>query len=229
VRYSESGNSDLMEVFKLCPIFSGVEEGELNKVAEVAVLMCFEKGEIIVREGELLSYLFTVKEGVVKVFKSSLSGRAFTIDVRHRGETFAELATLEGVPCFAPVIALEDTVVVGIDRNGLLVFIERNPVIAMNILRVEGERIRNLYSKVINLVADSASQRLIKVIHTLTSKYGNTLLLTHNEIAEMSGSTLETSTRVITQLKNNGILVPIRGKLIIKDQKKLQALSEGYL
>jgi CRP-like cAMP-binding protein len=72
-----------------------------------------------------------------------------------------------------------------------------------------------------DLVADNATNRLVKTLFTLSTKYGDTLNFTHQEIAEMSGISTETATRIMTQLKNASILEVARGRVIIKDKDKL--------
>ena len=70
-------------------------------------------------------------------------------------------------------------------------------------------------------------QRLASVLLMLSTKLGPTLPFTRQEIAEMVGTTTETAIRVMSSLKNRGIIRSVRGKVIILDEQKLRLLSEG--
>jgi CRP-like cAMP-binding protein len=74
----------------------------------------------------------------------------------------------------------------------------------------------------IDLATANAAQRLIKVLGLLTDKYGKTLYFTHEEIAELSLTSIETTTRCFNQLKNRRIIATSRGKITIIDRKKLR-------
>ena len=61
----------------------------------------------------------------------------------------------------------------------------------------------------------------------LSLKLGLTLPFTRQELANMAGTTIETAIRVMTRLKDRGIIRSVRGKVIILDKEKLRLLSEG--
>ena len=102
-----------------------------------------------------------------------------------------------------------------------LAFIARNTIVGARIIHIEMERTCNLYEKIIDMISDSAPQRVINTLHMLTKYYGATLHFTHHDIAMLSWTTIETTTRIITQLKNLGFIVSTRGKIMIKNHEKL--------
>jgi len=211
----------ILELFHECPVLADVDRYELERLADASVIRCFNKGEIIDREGEISNSFYIIKDGIVKVFKASPSGKEFIIDMRYKGEIFGEAAVIKGIPHFASTQALQNTEVVAIGRRDLLDSMARNPFIASRIADVEFDKIHNLYDRIIDLVADNARQRLSKILYVFSCKYGNTLQFTHKDIAEMSGTTAETVTRVMTQLKNSGILSSTRGSVTIIDRERL--------
>jgi len=65
------------------------------------------------------------------------------------------------------------------------------------------------------------------VLLMLSAKLGPTLPFTRQEIADMVGTTIETAIRVMSNLKDRGIIRSVRGKVIILDRERLKLLGEG--
>ena len=222
-KYGEkSGELDIIKVLQECPILSTVDRLELEKLAKFASILHFGRGAIIVLDEETPTKFHIIKDGIVKVFKTSQAGKEFTIDIRYRGEIIGLIPVIKGIPHFASTRALADTEIVAISRQDFLDFIDRNPAVASRITDSEFQRICDLHERLMGLMADNASRRLVKTLFALFGKYGSTLHFTHQEIAEMSGISTETATRIMTQLKNSGILKSARGKLIITNAEKLR-------
>jgi len=220
-------STDLIEFLKQLPIFAGLEEDELAKIASVSTPRHFRKGEFVIMEGGTPPSFHILQEGMVKVFKQSSSGKDFTVGVFHRGDTFGEVAVFDGKPCPASAQAITNASVLTIRKEEFLSFVARNPVIAMKIIGIVGERVRSAHSRLRDLATDRVDQRLSKILLMLASKHGTTLSFTRQEIAEMTGATTETIIRVMNRLKKSGIIRSTRGKIIILDETKLRLLSSG--
>jgi len=220
-------SADLIRFFRQSPIFASLDEDELKKIAGLATSHHFKKGEFIILEGDAPLPFHIIQEGRVKVFKQSSSGKDFTIGAFHHGDTFGEVAVFDGKACSASAQAMDETIVLTIRRDEFLSLVARNPIIAMKIIGIMGERIKSAHNSLRDLAADRVEQRLTKVLLMLSSKYGTTLPFTRQEIADMAGTTTETTIRVMNRLKNSGIIRSTRGKMIIMDKTKLQLLSNG--
>lgn len=97
----------------------------------------------------------------------------------------------------------------------------------MKVIGIMGERIKSAHNRLRDLATDRVEQRLTKVLLMLSSKFGNTLPFTRQAIADMTGTTTETTIRVMNRLRNSGIIRSTRGKTIILDENKLRLLSSG--
>jgi CRP/FNR family cyclic AMP-dependent transcriptional regulator len=221
----ETEKLEILALLQQCSILFDLDKYELESLAGAAVIHHFNKGMVIDQEGEISTSFHIIKNGIVKVFKTAPTGKEFIIDVRCEGEVFGEASVLKAVPHCASTKALQNTEVVDIRRRDFLDLMARNPAIAQKIADLEFDKIQRLYESLIDLVASNTHQRLIKLLHRLGHKYGNTLRFTHQEIAEMSGTTAETVTRVLTQLRRSSILRLTRGSVIIIDKEKLKSLA----
>ena len=99
--------------------------------------------------------------------------------------------------------------------------------VALRIISVLGERLRDTQGRLRDLAGERVEQRLAGTLLMLSSKLGTTLPFTRQEIADMAGTTTETAIRVMSRMKERGIIRSIRGKTIIIDGTKLRLLSEG--
>jgi CRP-like cAMP-binding protein len=220
-------SADLIGFFKRSPIFASLDEDELKKIAVLATPRHFKKGEFIILEGDTPPSFSIIQEGRVKVFKQSSSGKDFTVGVFHRGDTFGEVAVFDGKPCSASTQAMDEATILTIPREEFLSFVAQNPTVAIKIIGIIGERVKSAHDRLRDLTSDRVEQRLTKILLMLSSKCGPSLPFTKQEIADMTGTSMETAIRVMSRLKNSGIIHSTRGKTVILDEDKLQLLSSG--
>ena len=97
----------------------------------------------------------------------------------------------------------------------------------MGIIGVLGGRLREAQGRLSDFAGERVEQRLARTLLMLSSKLGSSLPFTKQEIADMAGTTTETAIRVMSRLKQGGIIRSARGKVIILDEAKLRLLSEG--
>lgn len=223
-------NINKAEVLKQTPIFSGSDAEELTKLAGLAVVHRFTPGEFIFYEGDAPDWFYIVCEGRVKILKQSPLGKDVIIAVFSPGEMLGEVAVFQGKPYPASAQAADEVVLLlGIRHQELLPFLAHHPQIALKIISTLGERLKNAHERLKDLATERVEQRLAKVLLMLSSKMGATLPFTRQEIADMAGTTIETTIRIMSQLKKRGIIHSHRGKIIILDETKLKLLTETTL
>ncbi len=219
--------SSKAQILKRSPIFASLNDDELSELANLATERNFMSKEFIFWDGDTADWFYVVAEGKVKVLKHSSSGREFIIAFLDPGEMFGEVAVFENKPYPASAQAVAETKVIGIKREEFLSFLTNRPQVALRIINVLGERLRDAQNRLRDFAGERVEQRLASVLLMLSAKLGLTLPFTRQEIADMVGTTTETAIRVMSHLKDRGIIRSVRGKVIILDEKKLRLLSEG--
>ena len=218
---------DKVDILKHSPIFSSLNDDELSELANLAVERNVMSNEFIFWEGDDPEWFYIVASGKVKVIKYSSLGKEFIIAFFDPGEMFGEIAVFENKPYPASAQAVAETRVVGIKKEVFLAFIAQRPQIALRIINILGGRLREAQSRLRDLAGERVDRRLAGVLYRLSSKMGPTLPFTRQEIADMAGTTTETAIRVMSGLKERGIIRSARGKVVIQDEEKLRLLSEG--
>ena len=220
-------DSGKAQVLRQSLIFSGLNEGELAELAGLAISRSFRPGEFVLWDGDAPDWFYMVAEGRVKVLKHSSLGKEFIIAFFGPGEMFGEVAVFENKPYPASVQAAAETKVLGIRRQDFLSFLAHRPEVALRIINVLGGRLRDAQGRLRDIAGERVEQRLARTLLMLSSKLGPTIPFTRQEIADMAGTTTETAIRVMSRLKDGGIIRSLRGKTIIVDETKLRLLSEG--
>ena len=219
--------SDKAEILKSSFIFSSLNDDELGELADLSIEHSFVPNEFIFWDGDAPEWFYIVAEGKVKVLKHSSLGKEFIIAFYGHGEMFGEVAVFENKPYPASAQAVAETKVVGIKREDFLSFLANHPQVALRIVNVLAGRLRDAQGRLRDLAGERVEQRLASVLLMLSAKLGLTLPFTRQEIADMTGTTTETAIRVMSHLKDRGIIRSVRGKVIILDEEKLRLLSEG--
>lgn len=216
------------QILKRSPIFNSLDDNELDQLTNLSVQKKFLPGDFIFWEGDIPQWFYVIAEGNVKVIKHSSLGREFIISFFGPGEMFGEVAVFGNKSYPASAQALTETEVIGIQREKLHTFLSNHPRVALTIINILGERLRDAQSRLRDLAGERIEQRLANVLLMLSTKMGNTLPFTRQEIADMTGTTIETVIRTISQLKRRKIIHAPRGKIVISEKEKLRLLSEGH-
>jgi len=215
------------QILRRSSIFSSLNDDESSELAELTIERSFMPNEFIFWDGDAPEWFYIIAEGKVKVLKHSSLGKEFIIAFFGSGEMFGEVAVFENKPYPASAQAMVETKVVGIKREAILSFLANRPQVALRIINVLAGRLRDAQGRLRDLAGERVEQRLASVLLMLSSKLGLTLSFTRQEIADMAGTTTETAIRVMSHLKDRGIIRSVRGKVTILDEKKLRLLSEG--
>jgi len=219
--------ADKVAILRQSTIFSGLTENELSELARLATERRFQPGEFVFWEGDAPGWLYIVARGRVKAIKHSSLGKEFIIAFFESGEMFGEVAVFEDKAYPASAQAVEETQVLGIRREDFLSFLAQRPEVALRIINVLGGRLRSAQSRLRDIAGERVDQRIARILLMLSARLGPTLPFTRQDVADMAGTTLETTIRVMSRLKDGGMVRSARGKIIITDESKLKLLSEG--
>jgi CRP/FNR family cyclic AMP-dependent transcriptional regulator len=190
----------------------------LDKIAAVATVRAFPKRAIIVTEGDDSDSLYVMISGKARVFVADDKGREVQLNQLGVGEYFGEV-TLDGGPRSASVMALEDCRCAVVKRAELTPFIEKNPELAIHIVRKLARRVRDLTENVRSLALMDVYGRVARLLLELAEdKEGRLVVsepLTHKDIASRVGASREMISRIFSDLADGGYVRKEEGLLVI--------------
>ena len=213
---------DRVRIFREALGFEGFNDSDLQKIAEVSFLKHYSKGEIIFHQNEPCRFFYIVAKGLVKVFIYSYTGARITYLLAERGEPLNLVGPFTGEPRSLFAEAMIDSAVIHVKREDFVNFAFQHPSLVINIISILGKAIDSANSRIIDMMEKRVKQRLLRVLYTLYRKFGDTIELTSNELADLAATTTETTLRVMAQLRKAGIINSRRGKVTILKPEKLK-------
>ena len=207
------------ELLKRVPLFEGLNDDELEALSDVALLRVFPKDRVVIMAEEEGDSLFVIHTGQVKVSIVSEDGREVILSILGEGNFFGEMALLDDNPRSANVTTMEETELLMVRRADFLRFIQRSPQTAIKLLSVLAGRLRKTDRKIEGLALSDVTGRITQTLLQLAEEQGSStpegVLIrnrpTHQDLANMSGTTRETVSRVLKRLENQGY-ISHRGK-----------------
>ena len=100
---------NVVEILHSCRLFLGVNARGFQRLATIARICRFEKGQIVFRDGQECPGVYVLGSGLVRVFKTSPNGKEHVLHMIGPGNTFAEVAAIGGFHCPASAEAIADT------------------------------------------------------------------------------------------------------------------------
>ena len=195
-------------------LFSDLTEEELSSIVCRVSLREFQKGQVILHEEDANKYMYSVLEGEVKVFHTNEDGKDSIVAFHGAGESFGEVSLIDQLTTPATVAALERSLLLIIGRDDFFDIIQNQPKVMNKLLRLLTGRLRHSLNQIRMLHFRDASYRIMTSIKAMAADRGEPapegillkLRLTHQNIADMTGLTRETVTRVIDRWKKADLL-----------------------
>lgn len=211
-------SSDLQTRARLlrnAPGFNQLGEDACQLLANLATPRCFPKTTFIFHEGDPSDYFYIVLEGRVKLFRESCSGKIIIMAVAHQGDTLQSVGLFTNEPHWLSAQAIDDVTLLCTRKEEFLHFVNKYSSVLIGIINVLAEECQSAHIRLTGVITNPVEQRVVDVLQSLAHKYGNILLLTCEEIAEIAGTTRETTAKVVTKLKKAGIISTRRGRITI--------------
>ncbi len=217
-------------ILKKIPLFSGLDDKELEKINRLVKIMDYPKGCFVFHEGELGEKTYFIKSGKVKIFKTSKNGKEQILGIKVKGDIFGEVTLLNPVRYPASAQALEDSWIGCISNCNLEIYIKNHPDVSLNLIKTLNKNLLEAQHKIKNLAVNDTYTRTVLELIELSQKFGVTtpegikinLVLTRQELAGMIGTTRETISRILAKLKQEETINIINKHIYIKDIEKLK-------
>jgi CRP/FNR family transcriptional regulator, cyclic AMP receptor protein len=220
-----------VELLRSVPLFSDLEQGELERFSLVAVPRSFPAATRVFHEGDHSDACYIVRSGSFRVTREHSDGRAITLATLGPGDIFGELAMLDGEVRSASVEALEDGELLALPASEVRALLSRHPEITVKLiaalvrrLRAANERIsRQSFQTVPSRVAGVLSQLVAEETPQQARDGGEvTIRMNQADLAQLAGTSRESVSRFLADLERAGIVRPGRGRVAVLDPGRLR-------
>jgi CRP/FNR family transcriptional regulator, nitrogen oxide reductase regulator len=226
---------NLLDFLRASAVFAGVPARELSALAGVAREQTYRPREVVFEETEPAHWFCIVRSGRVKIVRQSRAGKDVVLDVLGPGEPFGGVAAIEGRPYPASAQTIEPTVVLKLPSDAVRALSERYPAIIREMALMMGRRLRMAHDSVASLAVDPVDARLAATLLRLGEREGERgpnavslpFHLTRQTLADMTGTTVETTIRTLSRWLKDGLVRDDGERLVLADVEALRAIADS--
>jgi len=227
--------SPIAEFLKGTSVFASLPPREVQALAAVAREEPYRARDYVFMEGDPALWFCLVKRGHVRIVRHARTGRDVVFELLGAGEMFGGVAVIERRAYPASAQATEPSVVVKIPQDAIVALAEREPALIREVALVMGRRLRGAHDAVASLATDPVEARLAAALLRLADREGRRgatgialpFPLTRQSLADMTGTTVETTIRIVSRWLKDGVLEDENGRLVLRDLDALRGLAEG--
>jgi CRP/FNR family transcriptional regulator, nitrogen oxide reductase regulator len=216
------------------PLLRGLSAAALEQVAARATEKRVAAGETLFREGEPATTLYLVVSGRIKLTQLAADGHEVILRFVGPGDAVAALALFEDTAYPLTASSVIKSVLLAWHRDVVQELFQRHPPLAVNAMRLLSERLREVQERFRELATERVAQRIARALLRLVRQAGRRveggvlvdIPLSRQDLAEMTGTTLYTVSRVLSEWEGQGILESGRERVVVKRPHALVALAE---
>ncbi|MFA6982030.1 MAG: Crp/Fnr family transcriptional regulator [Patescibacteria group bacterium] len=198
----------------------------------------YEKGLSILQPEDEARYVFYLRSGYVRMYTVSESGKQLTLNIFKPASYFPMTWAIGEMPNNYYFEAMTDVNIQKITKERFLEYIKKEPDLLYDLTRRILVGLGGILTRMEYLLSGSASSRVASTILLSARRFGVklpngdteiTLPLTHQEIANLSGLTRESTSVEMGKLAKSNVVIAKNRKLIVKDMEKLKETSTIYI
>lgn len=217
------------------PFFKHLSPTTIKDINNSFVERGYSEGELIYLTGSPAERLFVIADGNVKLMHHTLSGKSVMLDILKQGEFFGSLSHHEDDRYFETAQAHTKVCTLSIEGGDFHHLLNIHPQVAVSVMDIMVQRLQEAQAKVRLLSASTVEQRLAFVLLKLGDKLGESndlgwliqLPVGRADLAELTGTTTETVSRVMSQFQKEKLIQTGRRWIAITDQPGLAKLTEN--
>jgi CRP/FNR family transcriptional regulator, nitrogen oxide reductase regulator len=215
-------------------LFKGLDLHDLASVAQAGRLRRLRAGAYLFRHGEQATNLYILVAGQVKMTQITPEGHQVLLRVAGPGETLGVIAAVDSARYPATAQAADDCRLLSWDNESILSLMLRFPQLAINALRIVSGRVQEFQDRYRELATERVERRIARALLRLAAQAGRKvpdgiridLPLTRQDLAEMTGTTRYTISRMLSEWEQQGIVEASRERVLIKRPHSLVVIAE---
>ena len=218
---------------KKIPLFQDVSHETVHRLVQAIELKEVRRRQVVYLPGDPGQSVFFVNGGRIKISKVTRDGKELTLAYRTEGDFFGEPCMLDGGPREEMAEAMDASTTVEITRDLLDGLLKTDGHASYRFARALIARRKDLETRVEQLIFKDVGAKLAELLlnlgqeHGLVHEHGTAvgLKITHQEMANLIGSTRETVSLTLSQFKRKGLIQTEGRKVILADREGLRALA----
>jgi CRP/FNR family transcriptional regulator, nitrogen oxide reductase regulator len=223
-----------LSLLKNTSLFSGLKQDELDRVAQAARIRKVDNQGFFYMEQDPAESLYILLEGRIRLVQVTPAGQQVIMRYISPVEEFGVIAMLSGAVYPVSAQAVDDSTALYWNKASLKELMEHIPGVAINALQTLADRVSEFQDRIRELTTERVERRIARALLRLAQQTGRKvedgvlvdLLITRQDIAEMTGTTIFTVSRTMSQWETQGIIKSGREKIIIRRPHQLVVIAE---
>jgi CRP-like cAMP-binding protein len=224
---------DVDALLRVTPVFKKLKPEDRLTIARASTIRHYARGDMIFEQGTPSDAFYTIASGRVKIFKMMPTGKDIILEVFGAGDPLGAVAAYDGRPFPASAMALEDATCVLIPRASFFTLLEQHPSLVRGLMLGLTVRLVELTNRLAELSGGRIEPRFARLFAKLAGEMGRAerggtfipLALSRQELADMTGTTIETCIRIMSRWGKQEIVRTEKDGFVILDRKALDAVA----
>ncbi len=215
-------------------VFQNASDGDLKLIVERGIQRSIEEGEFFFFQGDPAKYLYVLLTGRAKLLQTSRAGQQVNLPTIHEWQMFGALGVVRDQATYpASAQALEASTALAIESVFLRGMMQSRPYLSFDLMQLMTGYIQEMQSRYRELATEKVERRIARVMLRLTAQMGARtndggieLSFTRQDLAEMSGTTLYTVSRVLSEWERRGLVETGRERILIRNPHGMVQIAE---
>lgn len=221
----------IRELLQNTPIFKSLTAYEMDPILAIAKQRVYTQDSLVFMQGDALTDVYFIHRGKVKIYKTDMDGKEQIVNVLQSGDMFPHQGFFRQDDYLAHAAVIEEALLVYIPIQSFEDFIMNHPEISVKLFRVLGDTIMDLHHRLEEQILHNTYEQIIMLLLRLSKSYGKQITIeqvqlttqfTNQELANMIGSSRETISQTVTQLKKKGIIHTDQSGFLVLNTEALQ-------
>lgn len=215
------------------PLFRRVTPEDRERIAAVAQVRAYERGDRVFEEGDPSDFFFVVIAGRIKVYKHAPNGNDIILEMFGPGGPLGAVAAYEARPYPASAAAIEPSTCLLIPRQAFFQLLEQHPTLVRGLLGSLSLRLVELTTRLAELTGGRVDARFARLFLKLADQLGRPdrggvfipMVLSRQELADMTGTTIETSIRIMSRWGKEDVVRTEKDGFVLASRGALEAIA----
>jgi len=231
----QNGDKQGRALAERSPLFSGILPGDYSGISATARVKVFARGERLYLEGDSVKQVMLLNAGFVKITQLGNAGTEVIIRLCGPGDVLGAAGLLSTVPHRTTAQAFRDCRALVWEASAFRALVGKYPILHQNMVRILGDDLLELEARFREVATERVGPRVARQLVRLLEQIGRPVIngngemevcLSREDLAQMTGTTLFTVSRLLSAWEARGMVKPRREAVGICDVQSLRAITE---
>ena len=216
-------------------LFARLSDAELEDILAIATSHRYAAGTPVFEQGQTADRFFVLLHGRLRVTQVTAEGQQTIVRMVNPGDLCGIARALRRMDYPGTATAIAESVMLAWPMDQWDPIIERHPIFAVNAMYMMGQRLQEAHAKVRELSTEEVERRVAHTVLRLVAQSGRKeaegiridFPISKQDIAEMTGTTLHTVSRILTAWEGADLVIGGRQKLLVRDPHRLLLIGDG--